>query len=110
MSSVNSKRHISPEAAMNGAFKLFWDYDECTDRTASAFSRLARKVEKSGAKRIVLDMSKCRFLSVGGLRRLLEWYSYLQSQGIQARVSGLSPLLANVLNLVKLDWLIVNSE
>jgi anti-anti-sigma regulatory factor len=83
-----------------------WEWDECTDRTVSGFSRLYKKVEKLSVHSLLLDMSKCRFLSVGGLRHILEWHDLLKSQGVDVRITGLSPLLRNVFEMARLNWIL----
>jgi anti-anti-sigma regulatory factor len=87
-------------------FTIIWPVDECTDRTASAFARLSKYALGSGARLVILNMSGCRFLSVGGLRNILQWHDELHGQGIMVRIAGLSPLLATVFALAKLDWIL----
>ena len=83
-----------------------WEWEECTDRTASGFARFCKKVEKLPVRSVLLDMSKCRFLSVGGLRHILEWHDYLKAQGVDVKVTGLSPLLRNVFEMARLNWIL----
>ena len=87
-----------------------WEYDECTDRTTSGFASLTRKIVKAGFKRVHLDLSKCKFLSVSGLRHLIEWHDDLETRGITARVTGLSPMLEYVFSLAKLDWILAEKS
>lgn len=88
--------------------RIIWEWEECTERTASGFNRLSRAVEQAGTRRIILDMSKCRYLSVGGLRQLLEWHGFLAIDGIMLRVGGLSPGLRDIFKLAKLDWIVAD--
>jgi len=107
---INAQKYELPRYSNRRIVKsvtVLWEHEDCTDRTASAFARLTRNVRTSDAKRVVLDMSKCRFLSVGGLRHIMEWQADLATQGIIARVTGLSPLLKSVFKLAKLDWILV---
>ena len=107
---INAQKYELPRYTNRRIVKsvtVLWEHEDCTDRTASAFARLTRNVRSSEAKRVVLDMSKCRFLSVGGLRHIMEWQTDLAKQGIIARVTGLSPMLESVFKLAKLDWILV---
>ncbi len=83
-----------------------WEWDECTDRTASGFARLRKSIVRLGARRITLDMTQCKYLSVAGMRHLLEWHASLARDGISVRVSGLSSVMAKVFILAKLEWII----
>jgi anti-anti-sigma factor len=84
-----------------------WGFDECTDRTVSRFSHITAMIKRSGYKYVVLDFSKCNFLSVSGLRYLLEWHADLQNLGVQVKVTGLSSMLAHIFSLAKLDWILL---
>jgi anti-anti-sigma regulatory factor len=106
LSAEESERLVGRERDPNRPFTVLWEYEECTDRTSAAFARLARKAESSGSRRIILDMQKCRFLSVGGIRHILEWHQAMLAQGRTVRLTGLSSLLVNVLELAKLEWIL----
>ena len=89
---------------------LVWGYTVCTDNSASAFNRLSKAVERSSSKRVILDMRKCRYLNVAGLRCLLEWNADLIRQDVELKISGLSPVLARIFRLSRLSWLLLDSE
>jgi anti-anti-sigma factor len=88
--------------------RVEWLWEECTERTASGFNRLGSAIERSGAKRVILDMSKCKYMSVGGLRLLLEWHGLLARDGVTVRVGGLKETIRNVFRLARVDWIIAD--
>jgi len=100
----------SPEAkdARSPEIVLEWDFEVCNHHSASAFNRLSSAIERSSARRAVLDMSKCRYLSVSGLRCLLEWNADLMRRGVELRLSGLSPMLTTIFVLSRLEWLLAD--
>ena len=99
--SVSLREDRRPET-----LRLVWEFDECTDRTVRAFGRIRERVENSDATWVILDMSKCRYISVAGLRCLLEWSERLSSVGIIARISGLTSLLKSIFILARLEWIL----
>ena len=98
-----------PKSPTDREVRLAWEYEECTENTASAFARLSRAIEQAGLRRVVLDMARCKYLSVAGLRHLLQWHNELAGEGVTVRVGGLSPLLARVFELAKLQWIIADA-
>lgn len=95
-----------PGGNLRGESRIEWEYEECTERNSKAFLRLDRIAEVSGAKIVVLDMSRCRYLSVTGLRNIMEWRNRMSGLGISVRIGGLIPLLRNVFTLARLDWIL----
>ena len=85
---------------------LKWEQEICTGGSSRAFETLSRKVEESGAGRVILDMSKCEYLSVAGLRCLMNWNVELTAIGIELKIRGLSPMLELMIRLSRLEWII----
>jgi len=83
-----------------------WEHEECTGSTASAFGWLSRKVARTPASKVLLDMSACGYMNVTGLNYLIEWSHELRSQGIVLKVTGLAPMIARIFALAKLDWIL----
>jgi len=107
---IESKPPQPSGPGRDGCITLVWDYEECTDRMASAFARMSRAVAGAGAKEVVLDMSKCTYLSISGMRALLEWHRELAREGIEMRVSGLEPIPAQIVVMSKLEWILLDRE
>jgi anti-anti-sigma regulatory factor len=106
------KQKVYPSSGQkeNKPVTVAWGFDECTDRTASRFSHITWIIRKSGFKNVVLDFAKCKFLSVGGLRHLLEWHADLENIGVEVKVTGLSSMLEYIFSLAKLDWILVKKN
>jgi len=68
---------------------------------------MSQKIRKAASRKIILDMSECRYLNVAGLHSLLEWNNDLVRQGVEMRVTGLSPTVARIFRITKLDWLLM---
>lgn len=110
-SGISLKRAGSrSEGPTNGGVRVAWEYEECTENTASAFARLSRAIERQRIKNVVLDMRRCSYLSVAGLRHLLQWHNELSADGVMVRVGGLSPLLSRVFRLAKLEWILADNK
>ena len=106
-SAINTRDSGSPgDPHRDLPVTLHWDYDECTDRTASAFNWLSNKISQMRASKVILDMSRCGYMSVTGLHCLLEWNNDLRRQGIELRVTGLVPMVSRVFSLAKLEWIL----
>ena len=88
---------------------LTWQYDKCAGRMESAFARLTRHVGQEGAVKVVLDMSRCEYLSIAGMNSLLEWYLDLARDGIEVRITGLRPILRSLFVMSKLDWILAEN-
>jgi len=108
---MHDVRHIDTTNGKHDAdhgITLTWGYTVCTDNSASAFNRLSKAIERSGSKHVTLDMRKCRYLNVAGLRCLLEWNSDLLRQDVELKICGLSPVLARIFQISHLSWLLVD--
>ncbi len=88
--------------------RIKWEHEECTHATASAFNWMSQKIKRVASRKIVLDMSACKYLNVSGLHSLIEWNNDLVRQGIDMRVSGLSPTVARIFRITKLEWLLAD--
>lgn len=87
---------------------LKWTYDECTHRSVTAIDRLMKQASGKRAVRVVLDMSQCNYVSISGMRGLLEWAGNLSDNGKQLRISGLSKLQSCIFTLSGLDWMLMD--
>lgn len=89
---------------------LKWASDECTHLSTASFDRLSRKAARHRAKRVLLDMSACTYVSISGMRSLMEWAGMLSENGKQLRISGLSRLQAWIFILSGLDWILTDRK
>jgi anti-anti-sigma factor len=108
MNATNALRKTNYESASTVTLK--WDYDECTHRSASAFDRLSKQAARHMAQRVVLDMSGCTYVSIAGMRELMEWAGKLSENGRQLRIAGLSRLQAGIFTLSGLDWILADKN
>jgi anti-anti-sigma regulatory factor len=109
MTVTTEKYGVVPESGqMTQPVVIAWEHSELSDRTRNAFSRLSRKFEKDGhiSSLVILDMTRCKFLSIGGLRYILEWHGRLQKKNTVLRIRGLSPAIKSLVQLARLDWIL----
>ena len=59
MHDINHINNPSERGLETSTVVLKWNYEVCTDNSPSAFNRLSKEIQKSGAGRVILDMSKC---------------------------------------------------
>jgi len=107
---ITAKANLSNAAdnARRGTLVLHWDYDTCTGEMASAFARMSRCIENEGAGDVILDMSKCDYLSISGMNSLIEFYLNFARDDVKIRVRGLKPILKDLFKLTKLDWILTD--
>ncbi|MCX6647585.1 MAG: STAS domain-containing protein [bacterium] len=108
MNATNALRKTSYEPASTVILK--WNYDECTHLSVNAFDRLSKQAARHMAQRIVLDMSGCSYVSIAGMRVLMEWAGKLSENGRQLRIAGLSRLQSGIFTLSGLDWILVDKN
>ena len=110
MCDTKDKHGTMTDEANPETLTIRWLWSECTHHAASGFNRMSKTIERESPKRVVLDMSECRFLNVTGLRYLLEWNADLLARGVELRVTGLSPMLLEMFRLSRLEWLLADDH